>query len=158
MLGTKPESDHEVIHQDISSPGWEMKPLGWGIEDRHKVLDRQPGVSGVAGLACSVSPSPSFCSSCSVLPATSALFRSQAQHILGWLRQLPLECSFCGHCPKLVQVLWVPLPSECLCFIIPWSLMCSLSIGLQGFRVQDLWIYCLWSWLCTQWAFFLLNS
>lgn len=87
-----------------------MKPLPWDIEDRHKVLDRQTEVSGAAGLASSVSPSPSFCSSCSVLPATSALFYSQAQQLSGGLDSCLLSVvSDCGHCPKLVQVLWVSL-------------------------------------------------
>lgn len=72
-----------------------MKPLPWDIEDRQKVLDRQTEVSGAAGLASSVSPSPRFCSSCSVLPATSALFHSQPPESVLGLRQLPLECSFC---------------------------------------------------------------
>lgn len=49
--------DHEALHQVTSSPGWEMEPFQWDIEENHQKLDRQSEVTGYRpGLLRSPSP------------------------------------------------------------------------------------------------------
>lgn len=56
-LGTKPVSDHEAPHQVTSSPGWELEPFQWDIEETHQKLDKQSEVTGYRpGLLRSPSP------------------------------------------------------------------------------------------------------